>query len=185
MNNQPLLSQLAGLAERNRLLAQTNDRLLDEITRLTLDLRRTEDALQARIAATANKEERLVAANKLLELIGQHGRHFFRHGDETSHFVLKDGKTYLCDAKTKRTIAIIKNKRWPGFSEGYTLQSLIVNVSYYILHGDQLTNDLGPWPDYIANGDLWGYSPYAMIIIRREARRLGILSQALTPEATA
>ncbi len=178
------MSQLAGLAERNRLLARTNDRLLDEITRLTLDLRRAEDALQARITATASKEERLAAANKLLELIGQHGRHFFRHDDETSHFVLKDGKTYFFDAKTKRTIAIIKNQPWSGFSEGYTLQSLIVNISYYILTGRRIQSDLGPWPDYIANGDLWGYGPYAMIIIRREARRLGILDQALAPETT-
>ena len=124
-----------------------------------------------------DKEERVEKANKLLHTIGSHGRRFFYRQGVTSCFGLdaQNHVTYT-DKYSGRTVRMTRNTihHQDHVNEGGTLTTLVMRLREYILTGKQLTHELGPWPEWQCNGDLWDYGD-DMTKIRQVARELGIL----------
>jgi hypothetical protein len=126
------------------------------------------------------RDIRCAHANRLLEEIAAHGRHFFRHPKTgaISHFQLSDGRLWFHDYYG-RVIYMHQpgNGRWRGFSEGGTLRALVQDLKHYIWNNTPLpTSHLGPWPQWYCEGDPWEYGD-AMDRIRQRARTLGILRE--------
>jgi hypothetical protein len=118
------------------------------------------------------KLERLVHANAVIAAMSRHGRRFFysKTNDTTAALSLdKSGRVRLTDEYTQKTFLIVKNGRWRHFSNGGTLRSLIEALAGYVRTGQQV-NPLrfGPFPDYLCDGDLWGYGDEAMEAVRAD-----------------
>ncbi len=107
------------------------------------------------------KAERLAEANRVLKIISKHGRRFFYHKDRTSQFeVDARGMIWFRDSYSDKPIYTHYNGRWRYFSEGGTLRSLVIALRDYIRTGEPISAGwFGPWPEYICDGDLWGYGP--------------------------
>lgn len=135
-----------------------------------------------RIART----HRLVMANGVIAIIATHGRRFFsENGDRMpristprlSRFDFIDGRLWFTDKYTGKRIFVhyeptVRCGRWRGFSQGGTLQSLVKLLRDYILNGDEgFVGALGPWPEWMCGGDLWGYGE-DMEKVRGEVQRL-------------
>jgi hypothetical protein len=105
------------------------------------------------------KQQRLLIANGLLEIIGQHGRRFFYHKGIISRLESDQrGRIYFIDSYTNKKVYLHTGSRWRGFTGGGTLRSLIEYLRDFIRTGKTLPKYcLGPWPDYLCDGDLWGY----------------------------
>lgn len=113
--------------------------------------------------------DRARKANALILTIGDNGRNFFKHKGTYGFFKVDDrGRVWFFDKYTKRMIYTHYRGRWRYFSDGGTLQSLVVSLSKWIKTGKMLNRPFGPWPDYICDGDLWGYGD-SMNRIRRQA----------------
>ena len=123
------------------------------------------------------KLERLEAANGLLRTIASCGRGFFRHGDDVGYFELDEkGRVWYVDSYTQIPIYTHYAGRWKAFSQGGTMRSLVIGLRDFIRSGDQLHPEtLGPWPDYICGGDLWGYGD-DMERVRERALQEGIIA---------
>ena len=121
------------------------------------------------------KQARLENANALIRYIADHGRRFFRMGIRVSQLERDSrGRVWFVDKYTGKRIYTHYRGRWRGFSEGGTLQCLVLKLVRYIVHGDLVpANVLGPWPDWYCGGDLWEYGD-SMQAVRDEAARLGI-----------
>lgn len=105
-----------------------------------------------------NKQTRCLNANVLLVAIANHGRHFFRHRDSVSSFSIDArGRIWFHDTGSDTRIYVSDTTgAWHGFSEGGTLRDLCRDLVKHIQHDHKLHN-LGPWPNWLCNGDLWGY----------------------------
>ena len=122
------------------------------------------------------KFNRLQKANALIKVIGDNGRNFFKYEETYGYFEMDvRGRVWWFDKYTKRMIYTHYQGRWRHFSDGGTLQSLVVNLSKWIRTGEELNHSFGPWPDYICEGDLWGYGE-AMSVVRRHAMLFKIIS---------
>lgn len=126
------------------------------------------------------KQERIEKTNQLLEVIAGCGRNFFRSEkfNRTSHFQLEfNGRLYFHDKYTDVLLPLshMYSKRWSvKFSDGGTLKSLVELLARYIKTGKQISpNIFGPWPEWICDGDPWGYGK-DMEKIRLSATELGI-----------
>lgn len=75
-----------------------------------------------------------------------------------------------------------QNGRWKGFSQGGTLRSLVLRFQRYVMSGNNryllTAADVGPWPDWAAGGDVWGYGEAAMKRVRSKARDLSLYESA-------
>lgn len=123
------------------------------------------------------RRDRARAANKLLETIAVYGRRFFnyrrRHG--ISKFEVDDrGRIWFVDGYTGKSI-YLHNRYWgKGFSEGGTLRALVDALKAFIQSGEPVPpSHFGPWPEWMCNGDLWGYGN-DMETVRQKAASLGI-----------
>jgi len=106
----------------------------------------------------ATKHERMVVANLVIEAISQFGRQFFLHKGRVSKFELDSrGRLWFIDGYTQRRIYVAYEGKWRGFTEGGTLRDLIKNLGGFIRSGDPIRRRFGPWPEWICDGDLWGY----------------------------
>lgn len=132
------------------------------------------------------RKDRAYRANLLLRFISKRGRHFFRHPVEptvqfpdpvvTTFVIAENGRVWLIDSFTKKRIYVAHAGRWKGFSNGGTMRRLIEAMYKYIMHDIRVqSHHFGPWPEWLGDGDLWGYGSEAMEEIRREARRLGVI----------
>lgn len=120
----------------------------------------------------STKSERLVVANEILMVISKHGRQFFKHGEDVSHFVLApSGKLWYIDSYTKKRVYVAYRGKWRHFTEGGTLKCLVENLRDFITYGDPIRNQFGPWPEWICDGDLWGYGE-SMEAVRTEIHKL-------------
>lgn len=122
------------------------------------------------------KQKRVDTANRMIAAISSCGRKFFNHKGRISHFEMDGrGRIWFIDGYTqKRIYTHCKWSKWRGFTEGGTLMALIQSLQKYIVTGDQPRLNLGPWPDYLCNGDLWGYGDHAMGCVREAAVNLGL-----------
>lgn len=126
------------------------------------------------------KAERMKKANELLETIAAHGRKFFnypeRHG--VSRFDVDGrGRVWFVDGWTGKRI-YLHYKYWgKGFSEGGTLKSLVGALMQFIRDGELVSRShFGPWPEWVCNGDLWGYGD-DMQAVRERAEHLGAVAR--------
>lgn len=121
------------------------------------------------------KRERAEIANKMLSAIASCGRKFFAYEDRVSRFEIDErGRVWLIDKYTQKRIYVAYSGRWRGFSDGGTLRALIERLRDYITIGALLPAQIfGPWPEWVCNGDLWGYGP-AMQSVREVASKLEI-----------
>jgi len=92
-----------------------------------------------------------------------------------SHFEIIRGHVYLRDEYRGKLIYTHYAGDWRGFTNGGTMRNLIIHLRDYIRTGAPQKMNLGPWPEWICDGDLWGYGD-DMQTVRQAAARLGILA---------
>lgn len=120
------------------------------------------------------KAERIDKANRFIAAVAGCGRRFFHHDGRVSYFKADDrGRIWFVDKYTQRPIYTHYTGRWRGFTEGGTLKRLVEKLRDFIRTGNKQRLDLGPWPDWICGGDLWGYGAY-MSAVRQAARKIGV-----------
>lgn len=123
----------------------------------------------------ATKKGRAEQASRFLTAIAGCGRKFFAHNGRVSRFEVDDrGRVWFVDSYREHRIYTHYEGRWRGFSEGGTLRSLVCVLRDFIRTGEQQRLHLGPWPDWICNGDLWGYGA-DMATVRTAAEACGIV----------
>lgn len=113
------------------------------------------------------KNDRLQHANAVLRAMGAHGRRFFysSKNDRYSELVFdRGGRLRLIDDYTGKSVAIIKGDRWRGFSHGGTCRAIVEDLANYVRTGKPTRNHFGPWPEWICDGDLWGYGDGAAAV---------------------
>lgn len=125
------------------------------------------------------KTERAKKVNQLLEAIAERGRGFFNYPKRygVSRFdVDARGRVWFVDGWTGKRI-YLHYKYWgKGFSEGGTLKSLVDALMKFIRDGEMVpASHLGPWPEWVCGGDLWGYGD-DMQAVRERAAELGIVT---------
>jgi hypothetical protein len=118
------------------------------------------------------KQERLIEANKVLEICSRYGRRFFsnisdRKGCETmtptriSHFVLDERNRlwYIDSYQGDRVYTAAGSDGFDrGFTEGGTLRSLCQSLAKFIRTGEPIgSGHFGKWPEWYSGGDPWGY----------------------------
>lgn len=126
------------------------------------------------------KKLRLAEANQVIAAISAHGRRFFycSQHDRISRFEIDDrGRLWLRDKWTDGRVYLAYRGNWRLFSDGGTLRRLIEKLAIYIRTGEPLMSSLfGPWPDWICDGDLWGYGSEAMASLRTELQKSPAIS---------
>lgn len=126
------------------------------------------------------KAKRIEKVNELLQTIASCGRKFFAHNERIARFEIDyRGRLWFVDAWWGARIYVAyTDGKWIGFSEGGTMRELVIRLRDHIAEG-KLVNAaiLGPWNDWYAGADLWGYGD-DMKIVREKAETLGILYHA-------
>lgn len=127
------------------------------------------------------KQERLEAANQLLQKIASCGRKFFysSRNARVAKFVISEanGRLYYIDDYNGRELPLshCHSKRWQRyFSNGGTLKSLVLALGDYIRTGGTISRSHLFYPDWYSDGDPWGYGD-EMQLVRDEALRLGVV----------
>lgn len=117
------------------------------------------------------RQERLEIANKFILAISEHGRKFFRYNDRIGCFSIKRGHIYWECEWTQKSIYL--SYRFWRFHHGGTLRHLVNALADFIRGKSELPlNHLGPWPDWLCEGDLWGYVFIEMEEVRKKCRLL-------------
>lgn len=128
------------------------------------------------MSAPQTKAERLADANELILQISMHGRKFFYSPlrNRVARFEISlDGKLWFRDDWTGGRVYVAYRGRWRNFSHGGTLRRLVEDLAAYIRTGERISSaHLGPWPEWVNGGDLWGYGSDAMEALRDAAQAL-------------
>lgn len=123
----------------------------------------------------ATKKERAEQANRFIAVIAGCGRKFFAHNGRVSRFdVDARGRVWFIDAYREARIYTHYEGRWRGFSEGGTLRDLVIRLRDFIRDGTMAAIHLGPWPEWLCNGDPWGYG-HDMLKVRQAAQAVGVV----------
>lgn len=120
----------------------------------------------------ATKHDRLEIANQFIKIIASHGRKFFNINGQIAYMKIKAGHVYWVDEYSQKEI-YLSYKYWSkGFTNGGTLRELVKALRLYVLgRRDFPISYLGPWPENLCDGDLWGYGE-SMEQVRIEALKL-------------
>jgi hypothetical protein len=128
---------------------------------------------------------RLDVANQILQICGKYGRRFFLHNGTVSRFEYMDPRPNpkfvplnpsgarhkhlrFIDSYSKKAIFVgYRRGRWNGFTQGGTLRDLVKNLADFIVKGEPIRQQFGPWHPDVCGGDLWGYGD-DMKQVRRE-----------------
>lgn len=127
------------------------------------------------------REERLAIANKVIEIIGSHGRKFLRSRDGTlTTLDLEKGRVYVTDNYTKKRFRADPDAKWSsmGFSNGGTIRGLLERLAAYVEDGKPIHFGV-PRMSY---GDMWGYGEEAIQVVEKEV--LALLGYEPRPIAT-
>lgn len=118
------------------------------------------------------RDDRLATANRMLRIISEHGRGFFRFEGRVSRLDVDGrGRVWLTDKYTQKRIYTHYRYTWRGFSDGGTLRCLVVALRDYVMGRSPLPLEhLGPWPNWVCGGDLWGYGAGEMLRVRERCR---------------
>lgn len=120
------------------------------------------------------------AANALLDHISNLGRRFFHHAGRVSRFEVDDrGHIWFIDKYTTCRLYCHGSEALTDyrFTEGGTLRRLCLALRDFIRTGKPLGRHLGPFPDWICEGDPWDYGLENMAALREQAYYLGLLPE--------
>lgn len=116
------------------------------------------------------KAERVVHANTLIDEVAKRGRMFFHHkaSGRTANFEFTSGgRLRFRDEYTQKLIDTSRPGRWQHFSGGGTLQRLVSDLTRYIARGERIpAAHFGPFPEFMCDGDVWGYGLVTMAELR-------------------
>lgn len=134
-----------------------------------------------RLQVTMQKKlERASQVNEMIRIIADCGRRFFYSASKDRYASIEvdhRGRVWWIDDYAGKRIYTHYRYWNKGFSHGGTLRDLVNSFRDYITKGTPVpSNVFGPWPDYICNGNLWGYGE-DMQKIRDAAKRTGIVSE--------
>lgn len=138
----------------------------------------------------STKLERLEHANKLIQIIGSHGRCFFYNvsNKRFAKLELRNGRVFFVDDYSGKAIYTHKTGfgggRWRGFSHGGTLKGLVEWLRDYVTKGQLLPRSIIGLPNIRFESwkdNIWGYSEDSIIKVRTEAFELPMFLQE--PEA--
>ena len=121
------------------------------------------------------KEQRIETVNKLITKISSVGRRFFYNENNgfVACFKLKKNRIYFVDDYTRQSIYVYGPKYFEnGFSNGGTMQSLILEFSEFIRTGRCVNGKNGYGGLYCP---YWGYLQSEMVEIRSFAADIGYL----------
>jgi len=132
------------------------------------------------------KQQRIETANKMLDAIASTGRKFFRHNGEVCRLELgKRDRIFFVDSYSRGRIYTHYKGRWKDFTHGGTLKGLVEQLRDYVATGKLLKlRTFGKWPQWVCDGDLWGYGE-DMESVREAAASLGIIEGAYDGSAIA
>lgn len=127
-----------------------------------------------------SKENRCTLANELIQEIATCGRRFFNYEGKKnylnqdgfiSYFKLKNGRVYFVDGYIHEDILTTNYKHFQNkFSQGGTMQALILDLGEYIRSGEATNANNGYCGVYCKH---WDYPEKEMIIIQRKAVEIG------------
>lgn len=124
------------------------------------------------------REERLEKANQLIEVIGGHGRRFFcQRGVLCWLYQDKRGRIWFVDSWRGEEVYTHYRGTWRKFASGGTMRRLIEALRNYVMSGMILHEKHFWFPEWICDGDLWGYGS-EMGAVREAAIRLGLVHHA-------
>lgn len=131
--------------------------------------------------AEMSKRQRIDEANAVIAAIAAHGRRFFYHApkDRTAHFQINwEGRLAFRDEYTNVPVSLHPNSRFKGFSNGGTCEAIVRALHLFIRTGEPMPAvHFGPWnPEYIPDGDLWGYGAEAMQKVRDAISKTGAVA---------
>lgn len=116
------------------------------------------------------RQQRIDDANYFLFQVSLFGRRFFyseRHNRVARFEQTIDGKLWFRDDHTGKLCYTAYKYRWKNFSHGGTMRRLVDDLVLWIRLGVPIpAGHLGPWPDHLCEGDLWGYGYEAMRDLR-------------------
>jgi hypothetical protein len=119
------------------------------------------------------KYHRVDDANTVIRAIASHGRRFFYSPDYDRYgrFMIDlTGSIRFIDDHTGSRVRIVKGGKWRGFHNGGTCRAIVEALAEYIRTGKTMSRGFfGPWPDWINDGDMWGYGAEEMEKVRRDA----------------
>lgn len=119
------------------------------------------------------KYHRVGDANIVIRAIASHGRQFFysREADRFGEFMIDlTGSIRFIDDHTGARVRLVKHGKWRGFHNGGTCRAIVEALAEYIRSGKPMSRGFfGPWPEWINDGDLWGYGAEEMEKVRRDA----------------
>lgn len=126
----------------------------------------------------SDKQVRVIKANKLIKLIATKGRKFCNYEDRTerngriSYFKLENNRVYYVDGFTHKKIYAYDSRFFKNryFSEGGTLQALMLDLSLYIRTGKVTNGKNGYGGVYCPH---WGYPSEDMKEIQVLAEEIG------------
>ena len=124
-----------------------------------------------------SKQDRVDLVNKIVRVIGDNGRNFFKYKDRYAKMEIGSrGHIYWIDEYTEaRIYTHCEWSDWRGFSNGGTLKDVVKELRDFVRTGERVkVNIFGPYPDWYCNGDLWGYGD-DMKNVREAASGLGII----------
>ncbi len=113
------------------------------------------------------RKARLQRCNQLLFQISDCGRRFFYSNGFVAYLEIDDNhRVWFHDDYSRKRIYTHRAYLGRGFTHGGTLNSLVRWLRHYIItEEDRVKNLLGPWPEHICHGDLWGYGD-DMVLVR-------------------
>lgn len=121
----------------------------------------------------AEKHQRALHINDLIETISKYGRRFFYNSkfDRIAGMAVNQrGQIFFFDDYTGKAIYVAYSGRWRGFSHGGTMRDLVLRFADYIRTGKQLGIwFIGPERIRLTDGNIWGYSAEEMGKCRSEA----------------
>lgn len=106
-------------------------------------------------------------ANTVIRIISDHGHRYFYSPAYNRVAALgldKVGQVWYIDCLTGMKIYPFGDGRWPGFSNGRTLQALVAKLAQYIVDGIPLALDNFPLENDVKH---WAYGQSAMKEVRR------------------
>jgi hypothetical protein len=120
------------------------------------------------------KYHRVDDANMVIRAIASHGRRFFysddRHETYGQFMIDLTGSIRFIDNYTRKRVRIVKGGKWRGFHNGGTCRAIVEALAEYIRTGKPMSRGFfGPWPQWVNDGDMWGYGAEEMEKVRRDA----------------
>lgn len=148
------------------------------------------------VKKTQERDHRLREVNAFIRVVGSCGRRFFyrkvagsmngdagvRDSGERWCRITADerGRLWWHDDWSWNPQYLHYAGRWKNFSHGGTLKVLVQHLARFIQTGKKLPKGiLGPWPEWICEGDPWGYGD-DMQQVRDAAKLCDLLEEEKT-----